>query len=685
MSTVEWGVNGHPLVAYPGVSSEQQLQLVHQMGLTSYRVDVYDTSASSMSQLSTLISEGKALGVSILPVLNMDPNAFSSETAAYNAAYAMASTYAKAFPGMTWELTNELDIPSMTSGTSGQNTSDYNTTTYTMSRGLINGMYSGIHQADPTSLGVVDNAGWFHFGFLDKLAADGVKWDITAEHWYSDYGSMTNVGGSGTDALANLAALGHPIEITEFNENEGSARDGTQAEANYLTTTMQQVDSIAAKYNITAGYIYELLDDPRLPNYGLADASGNLKAAGTAVENFLAANPSAPGFPTGSAGGSPAPAPAPSPSPAPSSSGSTTGTGPDKLVLHLSEDAWSGDAQFSVSVDGKQLATGQSVTASHAAGQTEDFTYNGTFGSGPHTVAVTFLNDGYGGSAASDRNLYVNGFDYDGQHSSATAALQTTGAVDSFTVTTPTPTPTPAPAPAPAPSSGAVIANPDAHATPVETRSYVVADSTGTAHGTSGANDLYTTADGQTLIGGGGDDVFHISSNVNSHIVVGSSGVTTVSTYAVHYTLAAGVNNLQLQGNYAHVATGNGLANYITGSDGNDTIHGGGGNDTIAVGTGANTLTGGGQHDLFVFSKAADHGNVVTDFHVGQDMLDLRAMMKDAGYTGADPIADHTLSLTQHGADTSIDLTVHGASHTVVTLQNVAANALHAGQDYLGH
>jgi Ca2+-binding RTX toxin-like protein len=188
------------------------------------------------------------------------------------------------------------------------------------------------------------------------------------------------------------------------------------------------------------------------------------------------------------------------------------------------------------------------------------------------------------------------------------------------------------------------------------------------------------------LIGGGGDDVFHISSNVNSHIVVGTSGVTTVSTYAANYILAAGVDDLQLQGTYAHNATGNGLANYITGSDGNDTISGGGGNDTFVVGTGANKLTGGGgSHELFVFSKAADHGNLVTDFHTGNDMLDFRAMMKDAIYTGADPIADHTLAVSQHGADTAIDLTIGGTAHTVVTLQNVLASSLHAGQDYIWH
>ncbi|MDB5407307.1 MAG: hypothetical protein JWL84_2219, partial [Rhodospirillales bacterium] len=361
----------------------------------------------------------------------------------------------------------------------------------------------------------------------------------------------------------------------------------------------------------------------------------------------------------------------------------------DTLVLHLSEDAWLGDAQFAVSVDGKQIATGQSVAASHAAGQTQDFTYQGTFGSGPHSVDVTFLNDAYGGSTTTDRNLYVNGLDFEGQHYSNSASLYTTGAVANFTVASAAPTPAPtltlASAPAPTSSGEPVIATPDAHATPVETHSEVTPDSSGVAHGTAGADNIFATGANQTLIGGGGDDIFEIGTHTETKIIVGSSGTTTVSTSADHYTLAAGVNNLTLTGNNAHNVSGNGQANYITGSDGNDTINGGGGNSTIAVGTGANTLTGGGQHDLFVFSKAADHSNVITDFHAGQDMLDLRALMKDAGYTGTDPLADHVLQLTQHGADTSIDLSVNGTSHTVVTLQNVAVNALHAGQDYLWH
>lgn len=105
---------------------------------------------------------------------------------------------------------------------------------------------------------------------------------------------------------------------------------------------------------------------------------------------------------------------------------------PDKLVLHLSEDAWSGNAQFTVSVDGKTLDTAEAVTVLHASGTSQDFTFTGSFGAGPHDVGVSFLNDAWGGTAATDRNLYVNSANFDG-HSYAGAALLSNGTAH-FTV-----------------------------------------------------------------------------------------------------------------------------------------------------------------------------------------------------------------------------------------------------------
>jgi hypothetical protein len=101
-----------------------------------------------------------------------------------------------------------------------------------------------------------------------------------------------------------------------------------------------------------------------------------------------------------------------------------TGSGADTLVLNISENAYQGDAQFTVSVDGKQL--GGTFTAS-ALQASQNFVFNGDFGSGQHTVTVNFLNDAWGGTSAADRNLYVNAITYNGTNTNQSAALLAQG------------------------------------------------------------------------------------------------------------------------------------------------------------------------------------------------------------------------------------------------------------------
>jgi hypothetical protein len=95
--------------------------------------------------------------------------------------------------------------------------------------------------------------------------------------------------------------------------------------------------------------------------------------------------------------------------PAAATPASTSVSATGDLVLNLSEDAYLGDSTFSVAVDGKQLGGVQSVTALHAGGSFQAFGFAGALGVGSHDVAVTFLNDLYGGWGVGDRNLYVNG------------------------------------------------------------------------------------------------------------------------------------------------------------------------------------------------------------------------------------------------------------------------------------
>ena len=83
------------------------------------------------------------------------------------------------------------------------------------------------------------------------------------------------------------------------------------------------------------------------------------------------------------------------------------GTKPGALLLRVSADAFEGDAQFSVSVDGRALPGLFSTHASHSAGQVDTITIDGDF-SHASTVAVTFVNDLLKGSTALDRNLFVD-------------------------------------------------------------------------------------------------------------------------------------------------------------------------------------------------------------------------------------------------------------------------------------
>jgi hypothetical protein len=99
----------------------------------------------------------------------------------------------------------------------------------------------------------------------------------------------------------------------------------------------------------------------------------------------------------------------------------------DTLTLHLSEDAYSGDAQFVAKIDGTQIAGPTAVTTLHSSGNSEAFTYTGNWGPGLHDLEIDFVNDAYGGSPSLDRNLYVNQVSYDGAN-----ALPSNGVLSMF-------------------------------------------------------------------------------------------------------------------------------------------------------------------------------------------------------------------------------------------------------------
>ena len=84
------------------------------------------------------------------------------------------------------------------------------------------------------------------------------------------------------------------------------------------------------------------------------------------------------------------------------------------LIINVSEDAYKGDAQFTVTVDGQQYGGVYTATASHNAGSSQPFAV-GPLDAGTHQIGISFINDLYDGSPQTDRNLYLDSATYNGQ------------------------------------------------------------------------------------------------------------------------------------------------------------------------------------------------------------------------------------------------------------------------------
>ncbi len=94
--------------------------------------------------------------------------------------------------------------------------------------------------------------------------------------------------------------------------------------------------------------------------------------------------------------------------------GSGNTVGPHTLQLILTQDAYQGNAQFSMSLDGKASgAVTLSPVALTSSAHAEMFSWSGNITDGAHEIGVTFLNDAWGGSDATDRNVHVMCVVYD--------------------------------------------------------------------------------------------------------------------------------------------------------------------------------------------------------------------------------------------------------------------------------
>lgn len=148
--------------------------------------------------------------------------------------------------------------------------------------------------------------------------------------------------------------------------------------------------------------------------------------------------------------------------------------------------------------------------------------------------------------------------------------------------------------------------------------------------GNAANNILNGGAGDDSLAGGAGNDIYIIDTAADFIKEVANKGIDTVQS-SVSFTLGQYIENLTLAGSSALSATGNDAANLLVGNVADNTLTGGLGQDVLTGGSGA---------DCFVFTALADSGvtsktqDIIRDFSVGSDLIDLAALDADSQVVG---------------------------------------------------
>jgi hypothetical protein len=188
-----------------------------------------------------------------------------------------------------------------------------------------------------------------------------------------------------------------------------------------------------------------------------------------------------------------------------------------------------------------------------------------------------------------------------------------------------------------------------------------------------GGNDVIAAGAGNDEVwGGSGNDV--VDGGAGSDEMYGEAGDDELHGGDGDDEMEGGSGNDRMHGD-----AGN---DEMYGDNGNDELHGGAGNDEmdgdrgndIVIGEAGNDrLAGGDGDDIFVFGPGSGR-DVVEDFDLGSDLIDVR------GYGFAS--ADEVLALVETAGRNTAVIVLDDSAGDMVTLLGIRANQLHA-EDFL--
>jgi Ca2+-binding RTX toxin-like protein len=189
--------------------------------------------------------------------------------------------------------------------------------------------------------------------------------------------------------------------------------------------------------------------------------------------------------------------------------------------------------------------------------------------------------------------------------------------------------------------------------------------------GGAGNNDLYGDNGDDILFSGQGNEVLDggAGNNTASYALAESGVTVSTAQLGPQHTGGAGTDTLINIQNLI----GSDYNDHLTGDYEANTINGGLGNDVLVGGLGNDTLMGGAGNDTFKWLAGDTGHDLVTDFRIGADTLDLSKLLQGFGAAG-DSLDDVLhFKVTGNGADlvSTIEVGAGGDSTQSIDLAGV--------------
>jgi beta-glucanase (GH16 family) len=157
--------------------------------------------------------------------------------------------------------------------------------------------------------------------------------------------------------------------------------------------------------------------------------------------------------------------------------------------------------------------------------------------------------------------------------------------------------------------------------------------------------------------------------------------VPAVSVSDANYTAPAGVTSITLTGAWQTVHGNDAGDTFIVSDNTGNALIGGAGNDTFYMGRAGDWASGGGGHNVYVFSATPWVGATITDFNPAHDTIDLTGLLTQSNYLGANPIGDGYIKITADASGNAqiwsdLDQVANAGWWLVVTLDGVAPSSI---------